>query len=57
VVKEDRRPFLQSLRGDYWRRPEWSTNSASAQGRPHVWSRSVASRLGIGGDAVWNGYW
>ena len=22
-----------------------------------VWSRSVASRLGTGGEAVWNGYW
>ena len=59
VVKQDRRPFLQSLRAAIsGGAMEWSHEFRVQRkdGRV-VWSRSVASRLGTGGDAVWNGYW
>jgi PAS domain S-box-containing protein len=59
VVKEDRRAFLESLRTAITGGAlEWSHEFRVLRkdGRL-VWSRSVASRLGTGGDAVWNGYW
>jgi PAS domain S-box-containing protein len=59
IVKEDRHAFLQSLStaissGSL----EWSHEFRVLRkdGRV-VWTRSVASRLGTGSDAVWNGYW
>jgi PAS domain S-box-containing protein len=59
VVKEDRRAFLESLRAAITTGAlEWSHEFRVMRkdGRI-VWSRSVASRLGTGGEAVWNGYW
>ena len=59
VVKADRRAFLESLRAAITGGAlEWSHEFRVLRkdGRL-VWSRSVASRLGTGGDAVWNGYW
>ena len=59
IVKEDRRAFLESLRAAITDGAlEWSHEFRVQRkdGRV-VWSRSVASRLGTGGDAVWNGYW
>jgi PAS domain S-box-containing protein len=59
VVKEDRRAFLESLRAAITGGAvEWSHEFRVVRkdGRL-VWSRSVASRLGTGSDAVWNGYW
>ena len=59
IVKGDRRAFLQSLRAAITSGAlEWSHEFRVLRkdGRV-VWSRSVASRVGTGGDAVWNGYW
>jgi PAS domain S-box-containing protein len=59
VVKEDRRAFLESLRAAITSGAlEWSHEFRVLRkdGRV-VWSRSVASRLGTGAEAVWNGYW
>jgi len=59
IVKEDRRAFLESLRAAInGGALEWSHEFRVLRkdGRV-VWSRSVASRLGTGSDAVWNGYW
>jgi PAS domain S-box-containing protein len=59
IVKEDRRGFLESLRAALTTGAlEWSHEFRVMRkdGRV-VWSRSVASRLGTGSDAVWNGYW
>jgi PAS domain S-box-containing protein len=59
IVKDDRRAFLESLRSAITTGVlEWSHEFRVMRkdGRV-VWSRSVASRVGTGGDAVWNGYW
>jgi PAS domain S-box-containing protein len=59
IVEEDRRAFLESLRAAIGGNGnEWSHEFRVRRkdGRV-VWSRSVASRVGTGGDAVWNGYW
>jgi len=59
VMKEDRRAFLESLRTAITVGAlEWSHEFRVVRkdGRV-VWSRSVASRVGTGSDAVWNGYW
>ncbi|HET9268066.1 MAG TPA: PAS domain S-box protein, partial [Vicinamibacterales bacterium] len=59
IVKEDRHGFLQSLSTAITSGSlEWSHEFRVLRkdGRV-VWTRSVASRLGTGGDAVWNGYW
>ena len=59
IVQEDRRAFLESLRAAITTGAlEWSHEFRVLRkdGRL-VWSRSVASRRGTGGEAVWNGYW
>ena len=59
IVKADRRAFLESLSAaSRDNLLEWSHEFRVVRkdGRM-VWTRSVASRLGTGGEAVWNGYW